>query len=63
MKGQERLGLWLIILLSVALAMWFAARVPFDGSNPDETSHLDYIHLLYEHKGLVHVHGGRPGLL
>jgi 4-amino-4-deoxy-L-arabinose transferase-like glycosyltransferase len=51
--GREHLLLWIILAVSLALSILFALRVPFDGSNPDETSHLSYIRLLVERHGFV----------
>jgi 4-amino-4-deoxy-L-arabinose transferase-like glycosyltransferase len=58
--GRERLLLWLILAASLALSVLFALRVPFDGSNPDETSHLSYIRLLLEQRGFVVFHANDP---
>ncbi|MDX1931235.1 MAG: glycosyltransferase family 39 protein [Capsulimonadales bacterium] len=52
-----------ITVVAVALAVMFAWRVPFDarsGWNPDETSHLDYLRLLWENKAPVRFTAGDP---
>ena len=46
------LGLLALLLLSLAISVWFALHVPF-GANPDETSHRDYIRLLIKNRGFV----------
>jgi 4-amino-4-deoxy-L-arabinose transferase-like glycosyltransferase len=53
-EARERLWLWLILAASLVLSVLFALRVPlFDGSNPDETSHVSYVRLLLEQRGFV----------
>jgi 4-amino-4-deoxy-L-arabinose transferase-like glycosyltransferase len=59
-SGRDKTILSVIVLLSLVLAVIFAWRVPFDGSNPDETSHLSYVRLLFENRGLVKFTAGDP---
>lgn len=51
--SSGRAWLWVALVLAAVFALWFALRIPFDGSNPDETSHVDYIRLLVERRGFV----------
>ena len=45
-------GLIALLLVSLAVSVWFALHIPF-GANPDETSHRDYIRLLIQNRGFV----------
>lgn len=51
-----------ILAASLLLSVLFALRVPFDGSNPDETAHLDYVRLLAERRQFVTYQAGDPAL-
>ncbi len=68
----KALAIWLIVAFVVAFL--FALLVPYLGpkaeprdfvrlvSNPDEWSHVDYIRLLWERKGLIRFQPGDPTL-
>jgi len=57
----ERNGLLAIFALSLLLSVLFALRVPLqDGSNPDETAHVEYVRLLLEKRGFVEFQTGDP---
>jgi 4-amino-4-deoxy-L-arabinose transferase-like glycosyltransferase len=56
----KALAAWLVVAFVVALL--FAFRVPFDGANPDEPSHIDYIRLLWERRGFVQFQPGDTAL-
>lgn len=63
MKGTgagERNGLLAILAVSLVLSALFAMRVPFDGSNPDETAHFEYVKLILQNRGFVTFQTGDP---